>query len=166
MSDTRKGLGLGLGSALLALLALPGAGWIILALIIVFIAIFLGLFITVYTTLSSLHLFTPIIFTVVILAMIVLSARAGILNKDTLRENSWIWLLIPGAFVIGYFFDVMSPAGLTIAPMATLSSGSSSVAVSDITLFLFISLALGLAGSLIGGSKKRRQIDGPRYVRY
>jgi len=161
MSITKSAKGL-IGTAGLSLLSLPYAGWIVLALIVVFISIFLGLFITIYMTLSSLHLFTAIIFTVVVVGMMILAARTGLLTKETMHENSWIWLLIPGAFVIGYVFEAVTPAGLTIAPMDTLGAGTSSVAVSTITTFLFVALALGLAGSLIGGRGHKRQIQGPR----
>jgi len=153
-----------LGAGALALLALPGIGWIILALIIVFIAIFLGLFVTIYMTLSSLHLFTAIIFAVVVIGMMILSARTGLLTKETLEKNSWIWLLIPGAFVVGYLFEAVTPAGLTIAPMDTLGAGTNSVAVSTITTFLFVALALAISGSLIGSKTRKRQIQ-PR-MRY
>ena len=152
-----------LGASGQALLALPGAGWIVLALIVVCIAVFVGLFVVVYTTLQSLHLFDAIIFSVLVLGMMVLCARVGLLTKETMREHSWIWLLLPCAFVFGYVLQMFSTAGaaLTVAPMPTLSTSSatyeSSVALSTMVTFLFVCLCLGILATLLHG--KRRQIE-------
>jgi len=132
----------------LSLLFLPGAGLVLLVLGIICILILLGLFIGLYLILQTYHAVTAVVFAVLTTMLLWLGVKSEIITDETSEKYPWMWLLIPGAFFIGYVAEVSQSLCIQPLTVASEQTGGSFVMV----LLLFFA-ALFILKEFVEGTK-------------